>query len=102
MKTLVTNQELFKAIAEGKEIQYCIGNAGEWKEYNINFFHSNIQYRIKPKKIKKWRWVFQSTDGTYLVTNNHYKDQEDYNNKYPSTSYKLIQPILETEIEVEE
>lgn len=72
MKPLVNNQELFKAIAEGKEIQYCIGN---------------IQYRIKPKKVKKRQWVFQSTVNVYLVTGGHYKDQEDYNETKPHTPY---------------
>lgn len=103
MKTLVNNQELFKAIAEGKEIQYCIGNNGEWKEYNINFFYGNIQFRIKPNKVKKWRWVVRDINGHLAITSSEYSNQVEYNNKNVNTyEYTLLQPILETEIEVEE
>ncbi|HET8686007.1 MAG TPA: hypothetical protein VFM18_05005 [Methanosarcina sp.] len=102
MKTLVNNQELFKAIAEGKEIQYCIGNNGEWKEYNINFFYGNIQYRIKPKKIKTWRWVMKNIDDLLSVTSNHYKNQAHYDQIFPFSDNRLIQLILETEKELEE
>lgn len=102
MKTLTNKQELFKAFAEGKEVQFCTDNVG-WQDYNPVFSFLGVQFRIKPNKVKKWKWVVKNKTGHLAITSSEYTDQVEYNNKNVNTyGYVFLQPILETEIEVEE
>lgn len=60
------------------------------------------EYRVAPKKVKKWRWVAETTGGCLFITEYRYADQADYTRRTQGLSDILIQRIDRTEREVEE
>lgn len=101
--------EILRAIADGKPVQFRLTNTvcKEWEDLDTNASFSifqglAVEYRIKPKPlIKKWRWVVVEPSKTLSITNSHYSDPKDWEQKF-GLGYKLLQKIDSTMIEVEQ
>ena len=44
-------------------------------------WYENWEYRVAPKKVKKWRWVVEMSGGCLFVTDGLYADQSDYDRR---------------------
>lgn len=95
--------DLIHAWAEGAEIEFL--NADDkWVDVQGHpSWLSGVDYRIKPKLVKKWKWVIKDirTDNL-LVTEFYYQSEEKFNSQNLYTGWTAIQKIDSTEIEVEE
>lgn len=98
-KTPHKHAELIKKWADGAVIQLKQCN-GEWVNTarNTPSWCNEIEYRVKPTLVKKWKWVF-SDDGVLGVTGYCYTEQE-FNSVFQNLT--LIQKVDSTMIEVEE
>lgn len=90
--------ELIKKWADGAIIQYKDWARGEWVTCTENkpTWNEQSEYRVKPVKVNKWRWVCEFTNYQLFVTEDHYSELEAYKN------FNVIQKIDSTMIEVEE
>ena len=88
------------AWADGADIEYQVPNGTEWVRTQSPTFYEDIQYRVAPKKVKKWRWVVRSNHSPeYAETSvHHYENPEEY----LSGDYYLAIKLDWTEREVEE
>ena len=94
--------ELIKLWADtGCQIQYNVHALAIWIDCvrNNPSWEPDIEYRVKPTLVKKWKWVFKDSFGDLKVTDNAYSEQ-DFNKQYHRLT--LIQKIDSTMIEVEE
>lgn len=90
--------ELIKKWADGAIIQYKDWPSGEWVTCDENrpAWIENAEYRVKPTKVTKFRWVFESALGDLFISEDHYSELEAYK------KFKVIQKVYSTMIEVEE
>lgn len=95
--------DLIHAWAEGAEIEF-LNESDEWLYIlGCPSWQEGRQYRIKPKLVKKWKWVIGHTrTGEMLVTEDYYQSEEKFNDLCSYTGWFAIQKIDSTEIEVEE
>lgn len=96
--------DLIHAWAEGAEIQF-LNSQDKWVDVQgYPAWIEDGQYRIKPKLVKKWKWVFNSECGKYYhVTEDHYADEAEFHRiSSCHLPYKFVQKVDSTEIEVEE
>lgn len=102
-KTPHKHAELIKKWADGAIIQLKQIN-GEWADttHNDPSWGNEFEYRVKPTLVKKWKWVYESTEGNMIVTCLHYSSPEEFNNLNPYNKGKILQKIDSTMIEVEE
>lgn len=95
--------DLIHAWAEGAEIQFL--NADDkWVDVQERpSWLPGVDYRIKPKLVKKWKWVINHIrTGEMLVTEDYYQTKEKCNAPNSYTGWFAVQKIDSTEIEVEE
>lgn len=95
--------DLIHAWAEGAEIQF-LNAPKQWVDTEGHpAWYEDHQYRIKPRLVKKWKWVFKSPCGQdHYVTQSHYADEEEfYRVSSHHSAYKFVQKVDSTEIEVE-
>lgn len=95
--------DLIHAWAEGAEIQF-LNAEDKWMDVQgYPSWLSGGQYRIKPKLVKKWKWVIgHIRTGEMLVTEDYYQSEEKFNGTNFYIGWFAIQKIDSTEIEVEE
>ncbi len=66
--------DLIHAWADGAEIEWLSGTDG-WMTAPTPHFKEEIQYRLKPLKVKMWQWIFHGADrGIYLTAEFHASD----------------------------
>lgn len=96
--------DLIHAWAEGAEIQFLNGLDDKWVDIeDFPSWHKDHQYRIKPKLVKKWKWVIKDTcTDNLLVTGYYYQSEEEFNSQHLHTGWVTVQKVDSTEIEVEE
>lgn len=89
--------ELIKKWADGAIIQYKDWARGEWVTCTENkpTWNEQSEYRVKPMKFNKWKWVCKTSDNDLFITNDYYTELEVYKN------FNVIQKIYSTMIEVE-
>lgn len=95
--------DLIHAWAEGTEIQF-LNSQDKWVDVQgYPAWIEDGQYRIKPKLVKKWKWVIKDirTDAL-LVTGYYYQSEEEFNSQHLHTGWVTVQKVDSTEIEVEE
>jgi hypothetical protein len=61
-----------------------------------------LGYYPEKKKVKKWRWVYDSSSFLEITEGHYGNEQEVINVKRGSRTIKVLQKIDSTEIEVEE
>lgn len=98
--------DLIHAWAEGTEIQF-LNSIDQWVDIEgAPCWHKDHQYRIKPKLVKKWKWVAKSpwhSPVEYIITSEYYSSEEEFSKKGSGGSgWTAIQKVDSTEIEVEE
>lgn len=94
------HKTLIIAWANGAEIQCKIADC-KWVNCIDPVWREDMEYRIKPDTIKKWRWVVNLSCGNLLaVTRQYYSDQSDYDRMFPGNTDRLIQKIDESEVEI--
>lgn len=97
--------DLIHAWAEGAEIEY-LALDGRWLNYPCPDWTLPLSFRIKPKLVKKWKWVAKSPwqcPVEYIITSEYYSSEEEFSKKGSGgTGWTAIQKIDSTEIEVEE
>lgn len=95
--------ELIKKWADGAVIQVKT-LSGTWVDAcdNNPFWEPNHEYRVKPTLVKKWKWVYESPNGSMIVTCLHYSSPEDFDNLNPYNKGKVLQKVDATMQEVEE
>ena len=96
--------DLIHAWAEGAEIQF-LTEKDKWADLpGAPCWNKDYQYRIKPKLVKKWKWVVKHTQsGEMAVTTAHYADEAEFNCiSVLHLSFEFVQKVDSTEIEVEE
>lgn len=97
--------ELIKKWADtGCQIQYNVHALAIWIDCvrNNPSWEPDIEYRVKPTLVKKWKWVYESPEGNMIVTCLHYSSSEEFNNLNPYNKGKILQKVDSTMIEVEE
>lgn len=105
-KTPHKHAELIKKWADGAIIQLKQCN-GEWVNtaHNDPSWCNEIEYRVKPTLVKKWKWVVKTENNYMSVTNGLYATPEDYfsQNAYAVIhNVEVLQKVDSTMIEVEE
>lgn len=95
--------ELIKKWADGAVIQLRQCN-GEWVNtaHNDPSWGNEFEYRIKPILVKKWKWVYESSPNSHIVTMCHYASPEAFRKEHPYAGGKILQKVDSTMIEVEE
>lgn len=94
------HKTLIIAWANGAEIQCKIAE-GKWANCISPHWREDMEYRIKPDTVKKWRWVVNLAIGNILaVTRRYYSDQSDYDRTFPGNTDRLAQRIDESEVEM--
>ena len=108
-KTPHKHAELIKLWADtGCRIQYNVHALAIWIDCvrNNPSWDPDIEYRVKPTLVKKWKWVLtnKSGEGTFFeLTPSYYANEEDWVKAVgTSNPWKLHQKIDSTMIEVEE
>lgn len=107
-KTPHKHAELIKKWADGAIIQYKGGTSEVWTDCGDNhpYWSRDVNYRVKPNLVKKWKWVLtnKSGEGTFFeLTPSYYANQEDWVKAVgTSNPWVLHQKIDSTMIEVEE
>jgi len=108
-KTPHKHAELIKKWADtGCQIQYNVHALAIWIDCvrNNPSWEPDIEYRVKPTLVKKWKWVLtnKSGEGTFFeLTPSYYANEEDWVKAVgTSNPWKLHQKIDSTMIEVEE
>ena len=93
--------ELIKKWADGAIIQYRCTIFGSWAtcDQNRPSWDEQVEYRIKPTIVKKWKWIYRDSFGELKVTTSCYTEQ-DFNKMFQRLT--LIQKIDSTMIEVGE
>lgn len=96
--------ELIKKWADGAIIQYKGGTSEVWTDCGDNhpYWSRDVNYRVKPNLVKKWKWVYENPEGSMIVTCLHYSSPEEFNNLNPYNKGKILQKVDSTMIEVEE
>jgi len=88
------------------EMRFCEFGRGIVDPEFIFFGYADMGFieEQPKKKVKKWRWVYgvRSNYMEYGVTSELYKNQFDYEARNGASAERLISPIKETMIEVEE
>jgi len=84
--------DLIHAWADGAEIEWLSGTDG-WMTAPTPHFKEEIQYRLKPLKVKMWQWIMVRDDGSYWLTLDFYRETPKLNGP--------VRPALWTEIEVD-
>jgi len=94
---------IFKAIEEGKKIEYYDTSASMWvdvedeKNYLFNF--RNQTYRIKPEKPKVLhQYLIRNGRKEFFLTNQLFESIEDCRKKFPLA--EVVQELHYTRIEV--
>jgi len=108
-KTPHKHAELIKKWADtGCQIQYNVHALAIWIDCvrNNPSWEPDIEYRVKPTLVKKWKWVLtnKSGEGTFFeLTPSYYANEEDWVKAVgTSNPWKLHQKVDSTMIEVEE
>ena len=95
--------ELIKKWADGAIIQVKT-LSGTWVDVcnNNPFWEPNHEYRVKPTLVKKWKWVYEETNGKMIVTALEYASPEEFYKLNPYAQGKILQKVDSTMQEVEE
>ena len=89
--------ELIKKWADGAIIQWR-NQDGRWYDVRANrpIWDEGIEYRVKPTKVIKYRWIFESERGDLFLSEEYHSELAAYKN------FKVVQKVDSTMIEVEE
>lgn len=92
--------ELILKWADGAIIQ-SLNQDNRWYDVYTNrpTWAEEVEYRVKPTIVKKWKWIYRDSFGELKVTTSYYTEQ-DFNKMFQSLT--LIQKIDSTMIKVEE
>lgn len=88
---------------DGAGIQYRhLG--GKWIDIKDPHWCETIEYRVRPKMVMKWQWIYQVKDNpTFYLTALKYKDEEVFRQTAPQgLDCIIIGPYEPSMIEVEE
>ena len=89
--------DLIKKWADGAIIQWR-NQDGRWYDVRANrpIWDEGIEYRVKPTKVIKYRWIFESERGALFLSEEYHSELVAYKN------FKVVQKVDSTMIEVEE
>lgn len=91
--------DLIIAWANGAEIEYFSKIFNEWGSCANPLWFNEDAYRIKPKKVEKWKWVLQNDDSELYISCEFYSIEESVKFQHDLV---FIQKIDSTKITVEE
>ena len=94
--------DLIHAWAEGAEIQF-LNAEDKWMDVQgYPSWLSGGQYRIKPKLVKKWKWVlYDNIENKLAFTNLYFASPEEFYEAYIGhNTYTVLQKIDATEKEM--
>lgn len=92
--------DLIHAWAEGAEIEWS-PDGFDWYLCYTCSWHENF-YRIKPKLVKKWKWVlYDNIENKLAFTNLYFATPEEFYEAYIGhNTYTVLQKIDATEKEM--
>lgn len=92
--------ELIKQWADDDSLEIEVSSGADWYVTKNPEWHEEQQYRIKPKKVTKWKWAYNSgkTDTTLITTDYFASEDELKEGRVVEKAIKLDWTAKEFEI----